>query len=425
MSYTATVYRVLVASPSDVVEERRAIPEILQQWNRDNSFAQKIVLEAVKWETHCTPEMGDRPQEIVNRQVVRSCDILVGVFWTRLGSPTGKETSGTVEEIREFINEGKPVLLYFSAVPVALESVDTDQWAKLQAFKKECQTKGLFFTYENIDELRDFLRSHLSRTVEKLKESDGPGETAEVSPSVFSQVEKQASIVSLRYDFEAFLKKITAAWCAERDSEPLDLDDAKHLLRRAADELVEYRSRIAGDAGRLPALFAEATKQLKSLQRHEVFLDGGVSHNEFWQKGGDVLFLLGIALVLLSDALKGKEAARGTYSATQMANEEVAFNLQHLKKQEYSTPTILQTDALMRLLEREPAFPERLVTELRTHVQNIQAAKGVHEVTREGLGDFTPELLRIEELLGKAQTAGDCAIRDLQTLLRYLSPATT
>jgi len=91
MPYSATVYRVLVASPSDVVDERRAIPEIIHQWNRENSFSSKRVLEAVKWETHCTPEMGDRPQEIVNRQVVRDCDILIGVFWTRLGSPNGKE----------------------------------------------------------------------------------------------------------------------------------------------------------------------------------------------------------------------------------------------------------------------------------------------------------------------------------------------
>jgi len=231
MSYTATIYRVLVASPSDVVEERKAIPEILQQWNRENLFAQKIVLEAVKWETHCTPEMGDRPQEIVNRQIVRGCDILIGVFWTRLGSPTGKESSGTLEEIQEFMDEGKPVLLYFSRVPVVQDSTDADQWGKLQAFKKECQTTGLFFTYESLDELRGLLRSHLGRTVEKLKESHDLRDTPDAPASVYAQVEKQASLLSLRYDFEAFLKKVTAEWCAERDSEPLDLPLAERTWR--------------------------------------------------------------------------------------------------------------------------------------------------------------------------------------------------
>jgi hypothetical protein len=33
---------------------------------------------------------------------VESGDILMGVFWTRLGTPTGKAPSGTVEEIEHF-----------------------------------------------------------------------------------------------------------------------------------------------------------------------------------------------------------------------------------------------------------------------------------------------------------------------------------
>ncbi len=57
---------------------------------------------------------GDRPQGIINNQVVRNCDMLIGAFWTRLGSPTGVEESGTVEEIKWFLKQQKPVMLYYS-----------------------------------------------------------------------------------------------------------------------------------------------------------------------------------------------------------------------------------------------------------------------------------------------------------------------
>jgi hypothetical protein len=37
MSYQATVYRILVASPGDVTKERQAIPEVIGIWNDAHS----------------------------------------------------------------------------------------------------------------------------------------------------------------------------------------------------------------------------------------------------------------------------------------------------------------------------------------------------------------------------------------------------
>jgi len=99
MPFPATVYQILIASPSDCVEERRAIPEVIYSWNACNSDAFRVVLLPVMWETHSWPELGDRAQSIINKQIVKNCDILIGAFWTRLGTPTGVSESGTVEEI--------------------------------------------------------------------------------------------------------------------------------------------------------------------------------------------------------------------------------------------------------------------------------------------------------------------------------------
>ena len=44
----------------------------------------RIVLMPVGWETHASPETDDRPQAIINGQLLKDSDLLVAVFWTRL-----------------------------------------------------------------------------------------------------------------------------------------------------------------------------------------------------------------------------------------------------------------------------------------------------------------------------------------------------
>jgi hypothetical protein len=111
MTYEARVVKVMIASPSDVSEERQIVREVLNEWNYVQSEDRRLVLLPVGWETHSTPAMGDRPQAIINDQVLKGCDLLVSMFWTRIGSPTGKEASGTVEEIKDHIQIGKPAML--------------------------------------------------------------------------------------------------------------------------------------------------------------------------------------------------------------------------------------------------------------------------------------------------------------------------
>lgn len=144
MSFDARVLRVLIASPSDCREERELVPRIMQMWNGLHGFDSKTVLLPVRWEDDAYASIGgDRPQEVINKQIVRDADILVGFFWTRLGTATGKAESGSVEEINEFLAAGKPVLLYFSEQPVQLKSIDKEQYDSLVNFRASLQPKGL------------------------------------------------------------------------------------------------------------------------------------------------------------------------------------------------------------------------------------------------------------------------------------------
>ena len=112
MAYTATIIQVMIASPGDVNEERDLIRQSLYDWNSINSPAEKVVLLPVSWETHAAPDLAGRGQRLINERLLSNCDLLVGVFWTRLGTPTGEHASGTVKEIKTHVASGRTAMVY-------------------------------------------------------------------------------------------------------------------------------------------------------------------------------------------------------------------------------------------------------------------------------------------------------------------------
>ena len=167
MAYQATVIPIMIASPGDVAEEREIIRNIIHDWNDMNAETSKIMLAAIGWETHSSPELGARPQELINERILKNCDLLIGVFWTRLGTPTGTAPSGTVEEIEKHVLDGKPAMIYFSSKPVAPQSIDAEQFEQVQQIKKRWQPFGLIETYDNPDEFRSKLAKQLQLCLSK------------------------------------------------------------------------------------------------------------------------------------------------------------------------------------------------------------------------------------------------------------------
>jgi hypothetical protein len=92
---------------------------------------------------------------------------LLPLFWTRPGSPTGAAQSGTVEEIEKHIATGKSAIIYFSSAPVRPDSIDSDQYSKLMAFKETLRAKrnALFEQYESLSEFRTKFARQLAQTI--------------------------------------------------------------------------------------------------------------------------------------------------------------------------------------------------------------------------------------------------------------------
>ena len=165
MTYLATVIPVMIASPGDVAAERDVVRGVLHEWNDLYASTSSRVLLPVGWDTHAAPDLGGRAQELINTRVLKECDLLVGIFWSRLGTPTGLSESGTVEEIKEHHKAGKPTMIYFSTVPIAQHQlVDKrfqEDWDALQSFKAWCKNQGLYWEFDNLGDFRDKFRRHI------------------------------------------------------------------------------------------------------------------------------------------------------------------------------------------------------------------------------------------------------------------------
>jgi hypothetical protein len=163
--YEAKVVNVLVASPSDVAAERRAVREAIHNWNAVNSQREGIVLMPIGWETHAMPEVGGHPQALLNRQLVDNADLVIAIFWTKLGTPTETAPSGTVEEIERHRAAGKPVMLYFSSAPVVPDSIDPEQYAGLKKYKKSMEGQSFYQTFDDTADFASKLGRQLSQAV--------------------------------------------------------------------------------------------------------------------------------------------------------------------------------------------------------------------------------------------------------------------
>lgn len=166
MPYPAIVFSVFIASPGDVQNERDTIRKVIQEWNDLNTKSKQIVLMPIRWEINSSPEMnssGEGGQAIINKRNLKDCDLLIAVFWQRLGTPTTKAQSGTVEEIEEHIHSGKPAMVYFSQADLP-QNHNKEQFEALQKFKQDCFNRGLAWEYRP-DKFEDLIRNHLTLKV--------------------------------------------------------------------------------------------------------------------------------------------------------------------------------------------------------------------------------------------------------------------
>jgi hypothetical protein len=165
----ATILRIFVASPSDLDDERKNVTDLIYEWNHTHSQS-GVIAEPILWETHSRAASGDHPQDIIDRQLLRAydCDVLLALFWSRLGSPTSSFESGTIQEIEQFsaMRQGDKdrVMLFFCTWPVP-HNTDLKEFQRLKAFYSEAKKWSLCPEITDPTHFTTVVRRHLDRAL--------------------------------------------------------------------------------------------------------------------------------------------------------------------------------------------------------------------------------------------------------------------
>lgn len=167
MSFKAKVLEVMIASPGGLEKERDVAEAVIADWNAVHSKKEELVLLARRWERDSRIELGGRAQQMIDDDILAGSDIVIGMFHTRIGTPTGDHESGTVEEIKLHHKAGKPVILFFSTAPVDPNKIDPVQFQKVNEFKEWAQTQGLTGSFSDATELMRTLSMTVAQTLNR------------------------------------------------------------------------------------------------------------------------------------------------------------------------------------------------------------------------------------------------------------------
>ncbi|MFT7403211.1 hypothetical protein [Zhongshania sp.] len=173
MARNETIISVFVASPGDVIDERKALESIISELNRTWSRTLNLRLELIKWETDIHPSFGAYPQDVINKQLNDEYDVFIALFWSKVGSPTEIAESGTIEEFdrayQKYQNDPKSVdiMVYFKDQAIPPSKMDFVQLQKLQSLKEKLGDKGgLYWPFDNTEDFETLIRGHLSRVAQ-------------------------------------------------------------------------------------------------------------------------------------------------------------------------------------------------------------------------------------------------------------------
>lgn len=175
MPRTESVVTVFISSPSDVSAEREILESVVNELNRTWSRTLGIRLELIMWETLSRPAFGNDPQDVLNDQLPDDYDVFLGILWGRIGTPTPRAGSGTLEEFERAFKRHKndkdsiELMVYFKDMGIPPSKIDPAQLAQVQKFKESLGEKGgLYSTFEDTSSFESSLRVHLSSLAQKF-----------------------------------------------------------------------------------------------------------------------------------------------------------------------------------------------------------------------------------------------------------------
>jgi hypothetical protein len=195
------ITRIVVASPSDVKAERNALSTVIEELNRSIAADRGLRLELARWETDAYPGFhAEGPQGLIDPILrIDACDVLIGIFWKRFGTPVSDARSGTEHEFRlgyeAWKRTGRPqIMVYFKQQPYTPRSRDeTDQWGQVLDFQRNFPKEGLWRPYRGRAQFEPLVRNHLTQFLRQQGTSSAGTPRQPADPVSQASVQQQGS----------------------------------------------------------------------------------------------------------------------------------------------------------------------------------------------------------------------------------------
>jgi formylglycine-generating enzyme required for sulfatase activity len=186
---TKNILRIVLSSPGDVLDERNIMERVVDELNHGIADDRHLHLELKRWETEAYPDVHpDGPQGVIDAVLnISACDILIGIFWKRFGTPVKAAGSGTEHEIRAALQScqttGRPrLMLYFKEAERPLTTAEEhEQYARVLRFREEYSHQGLYWTFPDTPDFERLVRLHLTQQI-RHHFSPAPAEAQPLPP---------------------------------------------------------------------------------------------------------------------------------------------------------------------------------------------------------------------------------------------------
>jgi AbrB family looped-hinge helix DNA binding protein len=208
MAQEITVLRVVLASPSDVKREREAFTKVIEQVNSDTARPAGFHLDLWRWETDSRPGFNPLgPQGLIDALLkIDQCDLFVGIFWNRIGSPTKFGKTGTEHEFETAYKAWKrkkspDIMFYFNEKPSNLTSdLDLAQRGKVLEFKRSFPEEGFSWNYKGQAEFIKYANEHLRKFVNEFvaRQRAGRGKNRRASAARGKSKSDPAKVFTLK-----------------------------------------------------------------------------------------------------------------------------------------------------------------------------------------------------------------------------------
>ncbi len=221
MSENLKVLQVFIASPNDLVDERRAIKEVADELNAILVREVGLQIQLLGWEDRL-PGFG-RAQAQINEDVDKA-DLFVGFLWRRWGSDSGNAqyTSGFEEEFNRAVERRKQssvpeISLFFKDVKIQSQRDVDDQLRKVLEFRNGDTSKKLLFgTFTDIEDwknqTRELLHCHLLKLLKSTMETRSKEQPQAPLPASTEESGKAATGQKDKNSTSAAKQQIVRIW---------------------------------------------------------------------------------------------------------------------------------------------------------------------------------------------------------------------